>query len=97
MLVWIVSCEINVSPPPASKSPSLKYIDVWLVELRAASCEEAFTVRGLFALQLAAVVRSARGWQHLRLRLHAVSLPAPPPITIHGKLHAILSIALKKW
>lgn len=65
------------------KSPSLKYIDVWLVELRAASCEEAFTVRGLFALQLAAVVRSARGWQHLRLRLHAVSLPAPPPITIH--------------
>ncbi|KAF9824307.1 hypothetical protein SFRURICE_001949, partial [Spodoptera frugiperda] len=69
------------------KSPSLKYIDVWLVELRAASCEEAFTVRGLFALQLAAVVRSARGWQHLRLRLHAVSLPAPPPITIHGKLY----------
>ncbi|CAH1643998.1 unnamed protein product [Spodoptera littoralis] len=66
------------------KSPSLKYIDVWLVELRSASCEEAFTVRGLFALQLAAVVRSARGWQHLRLRLHAVGLPAPPPITIHG-------------
>ncbi|KAF9405410.1 hypothetical protein HW555_013838 [Spodoptera exigua] len=66
------------------KCRSLQYIDVWLVELRAASCEEAFTVRGLFALQLAAVVRSARGWQHLRLRLHAVGLPAPLPTTIHG-------------
>ncbi|XP_022836507.1 solute carrier family 12 member 9 isoform X3 [Spodoptera litura] len=64
------------------KSPSLKYIDVWLVELRSASCEEAFTVRGLFALQLAAVVRSARGWQHLRLRLHAVGRPAPR-VAIH--------------
>ncbi|XP_022836501.1 solute carrier family 12 member 9 isoform X2 [Spodoptera litura] len=66
------------------KSPSLKYIDVWLVELRSASCEEAFTVRGLFALQLAAVVRSARGWQHLRLRLHAVGRPAPR-VAIHGR------------
>ncbi|KAL0809969.1 hypothetical protein ABMA28_010817 [Loxostege sticticalis] len=52
------------------KSSHLKYIDVWLVELLSPSSEEAFTVRALFALQLAAVVRSARGWQHLRLRAH---------------------------
>ncbi|CAH2269227.1 jg1747 [Pararge aegeria aegeria] len=56
---------------------TLKYIDVWLVEVLAPSREEAFTVRALFALQLAAVVRSARGWQHLRLRVHvATSAPA---------------------
>ncbi|XP_047037154.1 solute carrier family 12 member 9 isoform X1 [Helicoverpa zea] len=65
------------------KSATLQYIDVWLVEVLSPSCEEAFTVRGLFALQLAAVVRSARGWQHLRLRLHAVHVPAQPPTTIH--------------
>ncbi|KAH9645011.1 hypothetical protein HF086_003341 [Spodoptera exigua] len=47
-----------------------------------------YTVRSLFALQLAAVVRSARGWQHLRLRLHAVGLPAPLPTTIHESLAA---------
>ncbi|KAJ0171172.1 hypothetical protein K1T71_013371 [Dendrolimus kikuchii] len=58
------------------RSPHLKYIDVWLIELLSPSREDAFTVRGLFALQLAAVVRSARGWQHLRLRVHAV--PHPP-------------------
>lgn len=58
------------------RSPRLKYIDVWLVELVSPSREDAFTVRGLFALQLAAVVRSSRGWQHLRLRVHAV--PHPP-------------------
>ncbi|XP_045539775.1 solute carrier family 12 member 9 isoform X2 [Papilio machaon] len=56
------------------RSGHLKYIDVWLVEPWRASCEDAFTVRALFALQLAAVVRSARGWQHLRLRVHH----APP-------------------
>ncbi|XP_026317177.1 solute carrier family 12 member 9 isoform X2 [Hyposmocoma kahamanoa] len=68
------------------RSAALKYIDVWLVELARPSREEAFTVRGLFALQLAAVVRSARGWQHLRLRVHAVhaapaapAAPAEPP------------------
>ncbi|XP_075987445.1 solute carrier family 12 member 9 isoform X2 [Anticarsia gemmatalis] len=66
------------------KSPSLKYIDVWLVELLSPCCEEPFTVRGLFALQLAAVVRSSRGWQHLRLRLHAVAVPAADPTTIHA-------------
>lgn len=55
------------------KSSSLKYIDVWLVEILSPSREEAFTVRALFALQLAAVVRSARGWQHLRLRVHVVA------------------------
>ncbi|KAJ8707536.1 hypothetical protein PYW08_010788 [Mythimna loreyi] len=65
------------------KSPSLQYIDVWLVEVLSPNCEEPFTVRGLFALQLAAVVRSARGWQHLRLRLHAVHAPAQHPTTIH--------------
>ncbi|KAJ8705378.1 hypothetical protein PYW07_011205 [Mythimna separata] len=67
------------------KSPSLQYIDVWLVEVLSPNCEEPFTVRGLFALQLAAVVRSARGWQHLRLRLHAVHAPAQHPTTIHGE------------
>ncbi|CAD0206318.1 unnamed protein product [Chrysodeixis includens] len=66
------------------KSPTLKYIDVWLVEVLSPCREEAFTVRGLFALQLAAVVRSARGWQHLRLRLHAALVPAAHPTTIHG-------------
>ncbi|CAH2099296.1 unnamed protein product [Euphydryas editha] len=55
------------------KSAALKYIDVWLVEPLAPSREEPFTVRALFALQLAAVVRSARGWQHLRLRVHVVA------------------------
>ncbi|XP_045519144.1 solute carrier family 12 member 9 isoform X1 [Pieris brassicae] len=54
------------------RSASLKYIDVWLVELLTPSREEAFSVRALFALQLAAVVRSSRGWQHLRLRVHVV-------------------------
>ncbi|XP_068624679.1 solute carrier family 12 member 9 [Battus philenor] len=59
------------------RSPSVKYIDVWLVEPLRASREDAFTVPALFALQLAAVVRSARGWQHLRLRVHvAATLPA---------------------
>ncbi|XP_063543033.1 solute carrier family 12 member 9 [Cydia strobilella] len=49
------------------KSAALKYIDVWLVEpLAAHGC---FTVRALFALQLSAVVRSARGWRHLQLRV----------------------------
>ncbi|XP_026731241.1 solute carrier family 12 member 9 isoform X2 [Trichoplusia ni] len=66
------------------KSPSLKYIDVWLVEVLSPSCEDPFSVRGLFALQLAAVVRSARGWQHLRLRLHAAALPAAQHTTIHA-------------
>ncbi|XP_060807464.1 solute carrier family 12 member 9 isoform X3 [Amyelois transitella] len=65
------------------KSPTLKYIDVWLVEVLRPSCEEAFTVRALFALQLAAVVRSARGWQHLRLRVHAVAAPGASHTTIH--------------
>ncbi|XP_049881471.1 solute carrier family 12 member 9 isoform X2 [Pectinophora gossypiella] len=59
------------------RSPTLKYIDVWLVELLSPSCEEPFTVRGLFALQLAAVVRSSRGWQHLRLRVHATTIAGP--------------------
>ncbi|CAB3258760.1 unnamed protein product [Arctia plantaginis] len=68
------------------RCPSLKYIDVWLVELMAPSCEEPFTVRGLFALQLAAVVRSARGWQHLALRLRAVAGPAAPPPALLGNL-----------
>ncbi|CAK1546750.1 unnamed protein product [Leptosia nina] len=54
------------------RSSNLKFIDVWLVELLTPSREEAFSVRALFALQLAAVVRSARGWQHLRLRVHVV-------------------------
>ncbi|CAH0764721.1 unnamed protein product [Diatraea saccharalis] len=52
------------------KAPHLKYIDVWLVEALSPCSEEAFTVRALFTLQLACVVRSARGWQHLRLRAH---------------------------
>ncbi|XP_052753098.1 solute carrier family 12 member 9 [Galleria mellonella] len=72
------------------RSPSLKYIDVWLAELLRPAPEEAFSVRALFALQLAAVVRSARGWQHLRLR---VLVAAPrhqhhrhqPPTLIQGK------------
>nr|XP_026492915.1 solute carrier family 12 member 9 isoform X1 [Vanessa tameamea] len=55
------------------RSGSLKYIDVWLVEALRPSREEPFTVRALFALQLAAVVRSARGWQHLALRVHVVT------------------------
>ncbi|CAH0731680.1 unnamed protein product, partial [Brenthis ino] len=57
------------------RAASLRYIDVWLVEALAPSREQAFTVRALFALQLAAVVRSARGWQHLRLRAHVVAVP----------------------
>ncbi|PZC70414.1 hypothetical protein B5X24_HaOG216427 [Helicoverpa armigera] len=76
----------DTAPPTdwfQDKSATFQYIDVWLVEVLSPSCEEAFTVRGLFALQLAAVVRSARGWQHLRLRLHAVHVPAQPPTTIH--------------
>lgn len=68
----------------ARKSSTLKHIDVWLVEALAPSGAEAFTVRGLFALQLAAVVRSARGWQHLRLRLHAVADSRPPPPEAEG-------------
>ncbi|KPJ05587.1 Solute carrier family 12 member 9 [Papilio xuthus] len=66
------------------RSGHLKYIDVWLVEPWRASCEDAFTVRALFALQLAAVVRSARGWQHLRLRVHHA-----PPTT--GKIHPLIT------
>ncbi|KAJ2941071.1 hypothetical protein O0L34_g13200 [Tuta absoluta] len=65
------------------KSPHLKYIDVWLVELLSPSREEPFTVRGLFALQLAAVVRSARGWTRLKLRVHAVGV-APKHTSIQG-------------
>ncbi|XP_045507394.1 solute carrier family 12 member 9 isoform X2 [Colias croceus] len=60
------------------KSSRLKYIDVWVGEALRPSREEAFSVRALFALQLAAVVRSARGWQHLRLRVHVLDAPAPP-------------------
>ncbi|XP_053618774.1 solute carrier family 12 member 9 isoform X2 [Plodia interpunctella] len=67
------------------KSPTLKYIDVWLVEVLRPSREEPFTVRALFALQLAAVVRSARGWQHLKLRVHAVTTA---PVTSHTTIHA---------
>ncbi|CAH2061006.1 unnamed protein product, partial [Iphiclides podalirius] len=59
------------------RSPRLKFIDVWPVGPLHASREEAFSVRALFALQLAAVVRSARGWQHLRLRVHVPDGPPP--------------------
>ncbi|XP_038219226.1 solute carrier family 12 member 9 isoform X2 [Zerene cesonia] len=61
------------------RSSRLKYIDVWVGEALRPSREEAFSVRALFALQLAAVVRSARGWQHLRLRVHVLDAPAPAP------------------
>lgn len=74
-------------PASGRRCPSLKYIDVWLVDVLAPSCEEAFTVRGLFALQLAAVVRSARGWQHLALRLHAAPAPPAPPTHLQGTHH----------
>ncbi|XP_073958686.1 solute carrier family 12 member 9 isoform X2 [Choristoneura fumiferana] len=57
------------------KSPTLKYIDVWLVEPLSPR-HGAFTVRAHFALQLSAVVRSARGWRHLRLRVFCK--PEPP-------------------
>ncbi|GBP00487.1 Solute carrier family 12 member 9 [Eumeta japonica] len=52
------------------KDRSLKYIDVWLVDTLTPSSEDPFTVRALFTLQLAAVVRSSRGWQHLGLRVY---------------------------
>ncbi|XP_050685118.1 solute carrier family 12 member 9 isoform X2 [Leptidea sinapis] len=58
------------------RSPNLKYIDVWLVDILRPDAEQAFSVPALFALQLAAVVRSARGWQHLHLRAH-VPLTTP--------------------
>ncbi|XP_039761130.1 solute carrier family 12 member 9 isoform X2 [Pararge aegeria] len=67
---------------------TLKYIDVWLVEVLAPSREEAFTVRALFALQLAAVVRSARGWQHLRLRVH-VATSAPAMLSEAGRTYSL--------
>ncbi|XP_052745187.1 solute carrier family 12 member 9 isoform X2 [Bicyclus anynana] len=70
------------------KVSSLKYIDVWLVELLAPSREEAFTVRALFALQLAAVVRSARGWQHLRLRVH-IATSAPAVLSEAGRSYSL--------
>ncbi|XP_059047097.1 solute carrier family 12 member 9 [Achroia grisella] len=66
------------------RSPSLQYIDVWLAELLRPQPEDAFSVRALFALQLAAVVRSARGWQHLRLR---VMVAAPPRHHHHHHHH----------
>ncbi|KAM3959930.1 LOW QUALITY PROTEIN: solute carrier family 12 member 9 [Aphomia sociella] len=67
------------------RSPGLKYIDVWLAELLRPCREEAFSVRALFALQLAAVVQSARGWQHLRLRVLAASPPdsSHPPLRLY--------------
>ncbi|CAG9135134.1 unnamed protein product [Plutella xylostella] len=52
------------------KVPSLKYIDVWLMSLTSVQ-SETFTVRALFALQLAAVVRSTRGWKRSRMRVFA--------------------------
>lgn len=51
------------------KSPHMKYIDVWLSDLVAPRADDPFTVRALFMLQLGAVVRSARGWTRLGLRL----------------------------
>ncbi|XP_012553255.2 solute carrier family 12 member 9 isoform X1 [Bombyx mori] len=85
------------------KSPRLKYIDVWLVDLLAPSREEAFSVRGLFALQLAAVVRSARGWQHLQLRVHTTrheasltvgsgDSPAPDGPPLQQRLEELLKL-----
>ncbi|XP_041983839.1 solute carrier family 12 member 9 isoform X2 [Aricia agestis] len=61
------------------RSAHLQHIDVWLVEPLCPHADP-FTVRALFALQLAAVVRSARGWTHLRLRVHVVEShrTAPP-------------------
>ncbi|XP_013148771.1 PREDICTED: solute carrier family 12 member 9 [Papilio polytes] len=72
------------------KSAHLKYIDVWLVEPWRASCEDAFTVRALFALQLLLVFlksciisrvnrvmasRSAEG-----TAVTFIQLPAPPTL-----------------
>ncbi|XP_034836792.1 solute carrier family 12 member 9 isoform X1 [Maniola hyperantus] len=71
------------------KVASLKYIDVWLVEVLAPSREEAFTVRALFALQLAAVVRSARGWQHLRLRVHVATSAPTAVLSESGRTYSI--------
>lgn len=65
------------------KSPALKFIDVWLVDLLKPCREEPFTVRSLFTLQLAAVVRSARGWQHFKLRIFYADIPPPSPLYIH--------------
>lgn len=67
-----------------SKSPSARFIDVYLVELARPCREESFTVRSLFTLQLAAVVRSSRGWQHLALRVHYADVAPPSPLYIHG-------------
>ncbi|KAI8425571.1 hypothetical protein MSG28_011396 [Choristoneura fumiferana] len=72
------------------KSPTLKYIDVWLVEPLSPR-HGAFTVRAHFALQLSAVVRSARGWRHLRLRVFCKPEP-PQGVTGEGRqLDLILS------
>nr|XP_032525029.1 solute carrier family 12 member 9 [Danaus plexippus plexippus] len=57
----------------AKRSSSSRSIDVWLVEPLRPSREEPFSVRALFALQLAAVVRSARGWTRLGLRVHIIT------------------------
>ncbi|KAG6458835.1 hypothetical protein O3G_MSEX011076 [Manduca sexta] len=68
------------------KSSPVRYIDVWAASAVGASTPrgaDAFSVRGLFALQLAAVVRSARGWQRLRLRLFAPPDHARAPTAMH--------------
>ncbi|CAG5058320.1 unnamed protein product [Parnassius apollo] len=76
------------------KSSALRYIDVWLVDPLRASCEDAFTVRALFALQLAAVVRSARGWQHLRLRAHFVTAAAHGQYTFTFTVRGLFALQL---
>ncbi|XP_072945943.1 solute carrier family 12 member 9 isoform X2 [Epargyreus clarus] len=70
------------------RSSHVQYIDVWLVDTLRPR-DEPFSVRALFALQLAAVVRSARGWQRLRLRVHALAAPPAAALSEGGRTYSI--------